>query len=239
MEKKTASIIGIILGIAIIIVGFCVQGISVDAGGHEDYGTPTIGSNIKFGADFYTEIYAVTQDVGDAVNSANMNIHGAVNNAQRNICGAIEKVCDAIGWLIVAIGLFDIAYFVCKKASCEENYSRNNYYAVQTATATTYTTQSQAVPPSSLVPNSSPVSDAKAEVILEKETRDAGNVAEPTKPKKEKTLAEKLEYALRYSTDDGMIRYLKGVDDALVANILKEPEHLIRGLVETALQEMQ
>ena len=222
MEKKTASIIGIVLGIAIIIVGFCVQGISI-----ERYSS-SIGSDIKFGADFYTEIYDVTRDVG-----------GAVNNAKNAIVDAVEGVCDAIGWLIVAIGLVDIAYFVCKMASCEENYSRNNDYAVQTATATTYTTQSQAVPPSSLVPNSSPVSDAKAEVILEKKTRDAGNVAEPTKPKIEKTLAEKLEYALRFTTDDGMIRYLKGVDDALVANILKKPEHLIRGLVETALQEMQ
>jgi hypothetical protein len=132
MEKKAASIIGIILGIAIIIVGFCVQGINVDADDHESYGTPTIGSYIKFGADFYTEMYAVTQDVGDAVNSANKNIHGAVNNAQRNICGAIEKACDAIGWLIVAIGLFDIAYFVCKMASCGENYSGNNYNAAPT-----------------------------------------------------------------------------------------------------------
>ena len=56
---------------------------------------------------------------------------------------------------------------------------------------------------------------------------------------KEKTLAEKLAYALKYSTDDGMIRYLQGIDDILVATILQEPKHLIRGLVEKALQEMQ
>ena len=137
MEKKTASIIGIVLGIAIIIVGFCVQGINVDAGGHESYGTPTIGSYIKFGADFYTEMYAVTQNVGDAVNSANKNIHGAVNNAQRNICGAIEKACDAIGWLIVAIGLVDIAYFSYKMASSEEKTLKNTCDFVPTAAVST------------------------------------------------------------------------------------------------------
>lgn len=56
---------------------------------------------------------------------------------------------------------------------------------------------------------------------------------------KEKTLAEKLAYALKYTTDDGMIRYLQGIDDILVATILQEPKHLIRGLVEKALQEIQ
>ena len=121
MEKKTASIIGIILGIAIFIIGLCVQGISVDATGHESNGTPSIGSYIQFGADFYTEMYAVTQDVGQAVNAANTNIHGAVNAAQRNICNAVESVCDAIGWLIVAIGAFDVAYFIYKLVSDEED----------------------------------------------------------------------------------------------------------------------
>lgn len=121
MEKKAASIIGIVLGVVIIIVGFCVQGINIDAGVHEGYSMPTIGSYIKFGADFYTEMYAVTQDVGEAVNSANENIHGAVNVAQRNICGAAESICKAIGWLIVVIGVCDIAYFAYKMASIEED----------------------------------------------------------------------------------------------------------------------
>ena len=146
MNKKIASIIGIVLGVAIIIVGFCVQGVSVDVS------SSSIGRYITFGADFYTEMYAVTQEVGEAVNSANKNIHGAVNIAQRNICGAVESVCGAIGWLIVAIGLFDIAYFVCKMASCGENYSGNNYNAAPT-TASTYTTQSQATPTSYSAPS--------------------------------------------------------------------------------------
>ena len=136
MGKKKASIIGIVLGIAIIIIGVCVQGISVDAGGAD------VGSSyMQFGADFYTEIYDVTRDVGIAV-----------NRAQTNICGAVESVCDAIGWLIIVIGLFDIAYFVCKMASCGDNYSGNNYNAAPT-TASTYTTQSQATPTSYSAPS--------------------------------------------------------------------------------------
>ncbi len=120
MNKKIASLIGIGLGIAMLIVGFCVQGINVDSGSYSDSYSATVGSNIKFGADFYTEIYDVTKDVGEAVNAANKNIRGAVNNAQRNICNAIESICDAIGWLIVVIGLFDIAYFGYKFVPCIE-----------------------------------------------------------------------------------------------------------------------
>ena len=102
IRKKITCIIGIALGITIIIIGFCVQNIAVNASSF------SVGKYIEFRGDFYTEIYDVTRDVGDAI-----------NRAQQNICAAVMKTCDAIGWLIVAIGLFDIAYFVCKIASCE------------------------------------------------------------------------------------------------------------------------
>ena len=110
MEKKTASIIGIVLGIAIIIVGICVMN-------PETY---TVGDPfIKFGADFYTEMYDVTRDVG-----------GAVQRAYKNIC-------NAIGWLIVAIGLFDVAYFVCKMVSSEQDNYNGYTVAPSIATSTT------------------------------------------------------------------------------------------------------
>ena len=124
MKKQTASIIGIVLGIAIIIVGFCVQGISTER--H----TTTIGSNIKFGADFYTEMYDVTRDVGHAI-----------NNAKNTIGDAVEGVCDAIGWLIVAIGLFDIAYFSYKMVSCNDDGARNTHYVASPTTTPRDTTQ--------------------------------------------------------------------------------------------------
>lgn len=93
MDKRMASILGIALGVVILIVGFSVMG-------PEQY---TIGDPfMKFGADFYTEIYDVTRAAGLAVQTA------------------YENICNAIGWLIVAIGLSDIAYFVCKLVSAND-----------------------------------------------------------------------------------------------------------------------
>ena len=114
MGKKVASIIGIVLGIAIIIVGFCVM----------NPDTYTVGDPfMKFGGDFYTEMYDVTREVG------------------REVQRAYENICNAIGWLIVAIGLFDIAYFVCKMAFCGENFIVNHNSTAPTLSASTHTTQ--------------------------------------------------------------------------------------------------
>lgn len=246
MNKTTASVIGIVLGIVIIVSGFFVQGISIERT------SSSIGRDIRFGADFYTEMYDVTRDVGYAV-----------NNAKNTIVDAVEGVCDAIGWLIVAIGVFDVAYFIYKMVSDDEGYSVNYYRAAPSATAPTYTTQRQATPAvSSARPVITPTAKAdewkctcgrihkkyesscvcgaaKTQAVHKMTTPDVGNAAESTTPKKEKTLAENLEYALCYTTDEGMIRYLQGIDDVLVKNILKEPTHLIRGLVQKALQEMK
>ena len=130
MGKKTASIIGIVLGIAIIIVGFCIMNPETILLGKRD----SLGSLLgNYGADFYTDIYHMTYEVGFEVQNAYVNI------------------CNAIGWLIVAIGLFDIAYFIGKAASWDENDLGNNYSAAPN-TASTYTTQSQATPTSPSAP---------------------------------------------------------------------------------------
>lgn len=102
-SKRTINTIGVLFGIAIIIIGIFVMQISVEKDGQ------SVGSYMTFGGDFFTEIYDVTRDVG-----------GAVNNAQNNICSAIQSVCVAIGWLIVAIGIFDICYFLSKLAAVDE-----------------------------------------------------------------------------------------------------------------------
>lgn len=138
MGKKITSIIGIILGIAIIIIGFCVMGPD----------TSTIGNPfIEFGADFYTEIYDVTRDVGNAV--------------QRNY----TNICNAIGWLIVAIGLFDIAYFVCKISSGEDN-GTNSTYNVAPAIATPSA--------SPVAPSASPAAPASTFFVPQNDVRSAG-----------------------------------------------------------------
>lgn len=56
--------------------------------------------------------------------------------------------------------------------------------------------------------------------------------------KKEKSLAEILTYALKYQTDDGMIRYLKDIDRDEVKEILNRPEHLIREHIESVLDNL-
>ena len=89
-SKKVAAIIGIVVGFIIIIIGFCIQNTSV-------YG---IGESIKFGADFYTEMYSVTKDVGYAINYA------------------INDLIRAIGWLIISLGAINICFFAYKLVTC-------------------------------------------------------------------------------------------------------------------------
>ncbi len=54
----------------------------------------------------------------------------------------------------------------------------------------------------------------------------------------EKTLEEKLNYALKYQTTDGMIKYLQGIDDDTVRNILKNPASSVRTAVQQALENL-
>ena len=138
MAKKVTSIVGLALGVLILVIGIMVQCIEVPTAG------VTVGSYMRFGADFYTEMYDVTRDVGSAI-----------NNAQRNVGDALESVCDAIGWLIFAIGLVDIAYFVRKMFDGEGNVPKNTYaygaapvpaYPAQGMETAMYPEQSYAMP---------------------------------------------------------------------------------------------
>lgn len=52
------------------------------------------------------------------------------------------------------------------------------------------------------------------------------------------SLADKLSYALKFQTDDGMVSYLERMDDDVVKDILKAPRHLIRELVAKTLEEL-
>lgn len=56
--------------------------------------------------------------------------------------------------------------------------------------------------------------------------------------KSEKTLAEKLEYALKYISDDGMIKYLENVQNEAVQNILKSPKETIRAQITDLLNNL-
>jgi hypothetical protein len=86
MKKNFWYIIGILAGVAAIVVGIvflCESG-------------TYIGRSYSFGADFYTEIYAVARNVGYAINNAFMGI------------------MSAFGWLFILGGLVDICVFASK-----------------------------------------------------------------------------------------------------------------------------
>ena len=105
--RRIIAILGILVGIVIIIIG-------VETTNTYIWKTD-VGDGLRFGADFYTEIYEVTSEVGHAVN---------------NNTAGLEHVCEAIGWLIVSIGAIDIlafAYLLCapeqktyKKVFCSD-----------------------------------------------------------------------------------------------------------------------
>ncbi len=94
-SKNTMSFVGITVGVLIIIIGFLVQNTS-------NY---SIGSDIKFGADFYTEMYDVTRDIGYV------------------IIGLVK----AVGWLIISIGAIDVCFFGYKIVKGNTQYNDSEY----------------------------------------------------------------------------------------------------------------
>lgn len=68
-------------------------------------------------------------------------------------------------------------------------------------------------------------------------TAQAGG-AEPENIPENEQLAARLNVALSFQTDDGMIRYLKKMDHELVQKILKEPPHRIRKLIENIVEDI-
>ena len=191
--KKYVSIIGMILGVIIIIIGFCLQ----------DTSNYAIGESIRFGADFYTEMYAVTKDVGNAINYA------------------INDLIYAVSWLIIAIGAVNICFFAYAFAKAQET---SNHWSIK-----------------NIDKNVQLMADPVIREAEEKARREAEAIAKleaEKRAKQTKTLSEELEYALNFQTDDGMVRYLKELQDETVQNILKSPQHLIREQIKNLLEHM-
>lgn len=92
MKKNVVNYAGVVLGVFAIVIGFVVMNPETYILGRRD----ALGSLVEFGADFYTEMYHMTYQVGMEVQRAYAN------------------VCNAVGWLIVFFGAFDICYFLSK-----------------------------------------------------------------------------------------------------------------------------
>ena len=97
--KKTFSIIGIILGIVIVVVGLYT------AFGFKGYYSGTSTSSYTFGADFYTEQYTATEHAADNILSVGHYLDDVV-----------EFAFKAIGLFIAVLGGTITCYFGCKLA---------------------------------------------------------------------------------------------------------------------------
>ena len=116
-----------IIGLIIVFIGISV--------GNYDVTTDSIGEYIKFGADFYTEIYDVTKQVG-----------WAVNNATKQIS---KIICKSVSALITSIGLMDIAFFGYKLILTYENSKKEKttiFKAAETVTNEACTQPNQTAP---------------------------------------------------------------------------------------------
>ena len=94
--KKVACIFGALVGIAIIIIGFKIQGVSFDP---------------------------VTLAVPDYFNE-DLSITTALNNitfvVSKTMLTSMKKFCEVAGWIIVSIGAIDTSVFVYKLCSIEK-----------------------------------------------------------------------------------------------------------------------
>lgn len=100
-SKLIVCLLGIVIGLALVYVGFTVQDCSYDL-----VTTSSIGQPNNFEDTYEDEIYSVTQDVGHAVN----NTTRAVSTNTK----ALTDICKAIGWLIVALGATNAVFFTYK-----------------------------------------------------------------------------------------------------------------------------
>lgn len=97
--KKVFSLIGIVIGIAIIIFGIRLASINI-------YGySGSYTSSYTFGADYYTEQYAATR------NTAN-NLDNFAEYAER----VVEKTMPCIGVIVALFGAAVSCFFGCRFA---------------------------------------------------------------------------------------------------------------------------
>ncbi len=110
MKKFTVNgaMIGAIVGLAIIVVGVVMLCNAPASGNfHKSY---EYISSYRFGADFYTEIYAVTKGILDQLNGFSEGIAYSFNAVQSALAG----IYRAIAWLIICMGAGMSGFFASK-----------------------------------------------------------------------------------------------------------------------------
>lgn len=282
--KKVASIIGILIGVIVMIVGFVLphsktfSQASYPTTEIQQISTTPVGRDIGFGADFYTEIYKVSKDIGNAINNNTTQLGEAIDNNIRSTeksaiyiseetARSTRIVRDMLGWLIVALGAIDVSVFIyllvaaCSSDQTVESIDYNLSAVVgqmqreaaarakqeaeeKAKRKTEQTAEAPSKEKAQQDTSEKSTFDAAVQAKWEaswkarQETTDQNVSTEEAKPKAEKTLKEKLEYALKFSSDDGMISYLKLIDDEAVQAILSSPANLVREQIEKLLASM-
>lgn len=97
------SIISLLLGVVIIIMGFSVMNkeISIDTYNAKHYDA----DYAAFGGDFYTEIYGASDIIVDELN----DINGGVEVLSESIAALANVIYYPIGMMIIALGLGVVA----------------------------------------------------------------------------------------------------------------------------------
>ena len=113
--------------------------------------------------------------------------------------------------------------------------------AIQSLSRMLYNQQKDSQQPATPKVESAPQTEEKPQVapaVPAPKTEEKPPVA-PVAPAPERPLVEKLEFALSYRTNSGMLGYLKRLEDPEVAEILKRPEIQIRAGIEALVQKLK
>ena len=100
---NVTSIISLILGVVIIIMGIAVMNKDVNTGTY--IAQPYDADYAEFGADFYTYIYNASDTIVDELN----DINGGVALLSRSVDATANVICYTAGMLIIALGLGVVA----------------------------------------------------------------------------------------------------------------------------------
>lgn len=110
MNKKTVSIIGMVCGAVIILLGILVMAGSMGGGASTASGASYLYDSgyATFGADFYTY---VSNNAAEAASASRV--------VASNLKAIAELLKNACGILIMAVGLFTTCYFGVKLTECK------------------------------------------------------------------------------------------------------------------------
>lgn len=105
MNKRLSSIIAIVIGVAIIIIGTCSMG---GASAYNHNAQSVFLEDTEFGADFYTYIYEASYKISSQLENIDAGIEKMIQ-AEARTQSTIATVMICIGLAVIAFGLHGLA----------------------------------------------------------------------------------------------------------------------------------